>query len=126
MKKFKATVTLIGLLLTRANATWCQFFYDNQCRNTANPTSESSSDAVSFDCANPTIFGTGGGFVPCHNTDGNATPCTVKVYSAKENGDLLGISHIFAWEPDPFKNGVSPCEQMNGGAGPWVSLTFDP
>ena len=118
MKLFNAAVTL-GLLLTGANATWCQFFYDAACSNPANPSFPGATDNISFDCANPGIFGTGGGFVQCHSTKENASPCLVTTHPAPVNEGTVGQDFISVGD-----NGVSARYQMTGGAGPWVTLAF--
>ncbi|KAK8075704.1 hypothetical protein PG997_010367 [Apiospora hydei] len=57
-------LTALGLLPAAAQATWCQFYYDSACKNNAN-------GGTSFNCGNNNVFGSGGGFVKCHDV-GNA------------------------------------------------------
>ncbi|KAK7961731.1 uncharacterized protein PG986_002556 [Apiospora aurea] len=57
-------LTALGLLPAATQATWCQFYYDSACKNNAN-------GGTSFNCGNNNVFGSGGGFVKCHDV-GNA------------------------------------------------------
>ncbi|KAI1476783.1 hypothetical protein K445DRAFT_10780 [Daldinia sp. EC12] len=61
---------MAAALLPAAQATWCQFFYDDHCSNSA-------SGSTNFDCANNNIFPNNGGYVKCHRTKANHQACQV-------------------------------------------------
>lgn len=98
-----ASTLATALLATSASATWCNFYYDSACTNDAN-------GGISFDCANPGRFGTGGGFVQCHSTKGNNDACGVIRWTEQANGDVLGATSVGV-----ATTGVSACLGTNGG-----------
>ena len=124
--KFSSTAALVAsLFLTGTEATWCKFFYDNECTKTSNGTPSDSSKAESYDCANPGTVGTGGSYVQCHSTSTNHDTCYVKILSASTDGTTLGTTAISLGGPAFEGTLTSSCVLMQGGSGPWVSLTFD-
>ncbi|KAK7994448.1 hypothetical protein PG991_016036 [Apiospora marii] len=55
-----ALTTVLLLPAAQAESTWCNFYHDSNCQGDAN-------NGVSFDCANPAVFESGGDFVQCHH-----------------------------------------------------------
>ncbi|KAI1097316.1 hypothetical protein F4804DRAFT_347286 [Jackrogersella minutella] len=105
MKFFGVIGTLVAAcLLPATQATWCQLFYDGGCSNSAN-------GKINFDCANPNIFGSGGGFIKCHSTKGNKQTCLV----SRCNDAACSTSDNFDVAAD------QDCVNMKG-AGPYYKL----
>ncbi|KAK8016965.1 hypothetical protein PG993_015154 [Apiospora rasikravindrae] len=103
MKSFTLLSTLLaalGLLPAATQATWCQFYYDDACKNNAN-------GDTSFDCGNNHVFGSGGGFVKCHDVK---NPCLI---SRCQDQSCSGAQNT------QIAQGNTQCTGT-GGAGPWA------
>ncbi|KAI0392371.1 hypothetical protein F5Y17DRAFT_459964 [Xylariaceae sp. FL0594] len=84
-----------------AQATWCKYFYDAQCQQNANYD-------VSFDCANPGSFGSGGRYVQCHATKGNQRDCIITRCTDHTCATILNSVQV---SPN---GGTGPCVDMGG------------
>ncbi|KAI0853096.1 hypothetical protein F5Y00DRAFT_257748 [Daldinia vernicosa] len=107
MKSFGLfSIIVASALLPATQATWCQFFYDSGCSNSAN-------GDTNFDCANHNVFGSGGGYAKCHGTKGSKQSCLIDRCS---DGSCAN-SETFNVASD------ESCVGM-GGAGPYYKIYF--
>ena len=116
MRAFNLLANLVSAaLFPTIQASWCQFYYDEQCMD------NNANGGTSFDCHNQSTFGSGGRFIKCHYTKGNEDACNVERCHC-DNCDNCRVDEIMYRRRD-FE--INSCVSHHG-AGPWYRLSPRP